>query len=146
VRYEAIRSEPERREYRHRLWVLTVDETDIADLESFDSIEACGLDPTMVVDDDHGPCQTLSVELRESGYRGVLSPSAAIADIVNLTLFGSRRELIDRSDWDRNPRPDFFVPVSVAAEPAPPPPHVLGLARLYGDPHIGYERWIAAQG
>ena len=65
----------------------------IADLSSFDAWDACGLDPALAVG-DHARCQALADELRTAGYRGVLSPSAALdlPGAVNLTLFGERIE------------------------------------------------------
>ena len=65
----------------------------IADLSTFDAWEACGLDPAIAVG-DHADSQALASELRRAGYRGVLSPSAAldVAGAVNLTLFGGRVE------------------------------------------------------
>jgi hypothetical protein len=93
VRYESIRTEDERRQDRRCLWQLLVQEERIADLSSFEAWAACGLDPALAVG-DHGACQPLADELRATGCRGVLAPSAAldVAGAVNLTLFGERIE------------------------------------------------------
>lgn len=139
VRYEGIRHEEERVQYRHKLWICAVTETEIADLSDFDTIASCGMDPEVFLG-PHEPCQALADELLGAGFRGLVTPSAAISGVENLTLFGGRRELVDRSLWDDNPRPDYFIPVAVAAE-GPPPSHILDLARLWGDPHLGYEEW-----
>lgn len=93
VRYESIRTEEDRRQDHRCLWQLLVAEERIADLSSFDAWEACGLDPALAVG-DHEACQELAIELRTAGFRGVLSPSAALdrTRAVNLTLFGERME------------------------------------------------------
>lgn len=93
VRYESLRTEEERRHDRRCLWQLLVMEERIADLSSFDAYAACGLDPAIAVG-DHTAAQALGGELRAAGYRGVLSPSAAldVDGAVNLTLFGERIE------------------------------------------------------
>ncbi|HZV75700.1 MAG TPA: RES family NAD+ phosphorylase [Conexibacter sp.] len=93
VRYESIRTEERRLAERRCLWQLLVEESEIADLSTFDAWEACGLDPASAVG-DHAACRTLADELRAAGCRGVLAPSAAldVAGAVNLTLFGERIE------------------------------------------------------
>lgn len=142
VRWEHIRTEDERLSYQHKLWQCWIEESGIANLATFDLIEACGLDPRMFVDDDHASCRTLANELMAHGYRGLITPSAALGDVQNLTVFGSRRELVGRQHVGRNPRPDAYVVVSLAAE-GPPPAHVVDTARLYGDPHLRLEAWLA---
>jgi len=93
VRNRAIRTEARRRRDRRSLWQLRVSAQRIADLSTFDAWDACGLDPAIAVG-DHADSQALASELRRAGYRGVLSPSAAldVAGAVNLTLFGGRIE------------------------------------------------------
>lgn len=93
VRYQAIRTEARRLRENRSLWQLRVSADQIADLSTFDAWEACGLDPAVAVG-DHADSQELASELRRTGYRGVLSPSAAldVAGAVNLALFGSRIE------------------------------------------------------
>jgi RES domain-containing protein len=145
VRWEGIRAEADRREYRARLWQLWPEEKDIADLSMFDLIDACGLDPAIFVDDDHTGCQALANELRAAAYRGVLAPSASLPGVVNLTLFGVRRELYGRPADVNNLRPDLYVTVNLAADLSPPPDHILRVARYYGDPHLGYEAWLVSK-
>lgn len=93
VRYERIRTDSRRRRAHRSLWQLRVLADRIADLSTFDRWEACGLDPAIAVG-DHADSQALASELRRAGYRGVLSPSAAldVAGAVNLSLFGGRVE------------------------------------------------------
>jgi RES domain-containing protein len=144
VRFEGIRTEDDRIEYRARLWQLWITETDIADLSTFDKIAACGLDPAIFVDDDHSACQALADELHAAGYRGLLSPSASFPGVTNITLFGARRELPGHPRLVPNYRPDVYVHVNLAADLSAPPEHVLRVTRYYGDPHLGYEEWKAA--
>lgn len=145
VRYEGIRTEDARREQRVRLWQLWISETVIADLRDFDTIEGCGLDPAIFVDDVHASCQDLALELRENGYRGLLYPSAALPGVTNFALFGARRELFSAPGLVSNPRPDTYVTVNLAADLSAPPAAVMDATRLYGDAHLGYERWLASK-
>ena len=141
-----IRTEQQRLdgEYRVRLWQCRVQEREIADLSTFDEIAACGLDPARIVEDDHSYCQDLGDELRNVGYRGVLAPSAALPGVVNLSLFGYRRE-IDEFEMAGEPNraPDIFIPVTLLADDAAPPPDVLRYTRYQGDPHLSLLEWLA---
>ena len=93
VRYDGVRVDARRRRALRSLWQVRVAADRIADLSTFDAWEACGLDPAIAVG-DHADSQALASELRRAGYRGVLSPSAALdlAGAVNLALFGARIE------------------------------------------------------
>lgn len=136
VRHAGIRTEQRRREYRHRLWRVEVEETDIADLSSFDKVAAAGLEPEMfVADPPYGACQTLAAELHADGYRGLLSPSAALHETtVNLTLFGPRREF---RRGEANRRPGYYMMVSVVADFSAPPEDLLWTTRMLGEEHLG---------
>jgi hypothetical protein len=138
VRRYGVRTEDERRHFRLRLWRMQVIERRIADLSTFDQIEACGLEPARLVDDDHTYCHHLAVALREAGFRGVLAPSAAVPGAVNFTLFGSRREC---KVGEPNPRPDHYIACQLIADRAVPPPHVLDIARYREEPHVGLCEW-----
>lgn len=141
IRWENIRTEAERLNLRQCLWQCWVTEKNIADLETFDKIADCGLDPAIFVDDDHGPCRDLAEELIQTGFRGLVSPSAALPEAANLALFGSRREIHGTDAAGRNLRPDVYLVVQLLVEGAPPG-HLLQRTRLYGDPHTGYEAWL----
>ena len=93
VRYESLRTEADRSADHRSLWLLRVSADQIADLSTFDKWEACGLDPEIAVG-EHADSQALASELRRSGYRGVLAPSAAldVVGAINLTVFGGRIE------------------------------------------------------
>jgi hypothetical protein len=142
IRWHGVRTDDEREQFRSNLYQCWVAETEIADLDTFDKIDECGLDVEVFVADDYGPSTGLAAELAAAGFRGLLSPSAAVTEVVNLTLFGHRHELDRHGAYGRaNLRPDRFVPVSVAAADTAPPPHTLALTRQRGEPHLAYERW-----
>ena len=146
VRYEGIRDAERAQQYRRRLWLVLVREHDIADLSSFERLDACGLDPALAVG-PHTPARALADELREAGYRGLLAPSAALPGATNLTLFGPRFEKVllgGLAEWD-NPAPDAFLPCSLVAE-AGPPVELLTATRFPDMDHEGYLRWFATRG
>lgn len=144
ARYFDLRSPAQAREMRRDLWLVFVRETQIADLATFEDYEACGLDPEIAVG-DHDRCQTLADELRAAGFRGLLSPCAALAGAVNLTLFGERYEAIvdgDPGAW-HNPHPDVWLPVQLVAAGAPVPDVICRDVVLGSDEHPGYRDWRA---
>jgi len=79
ARYYSLRSPKQAREMKRDLWLVFVRETRIADLSSFDRYDTCGLDPAIAVEPHTlGRSQALADDLRAAGFRGVLSPSAAL--------------------------------------------------------------------
>lgn len=145
VRFEGIRGATRAAQYRRRLWLVLARERDIADLATFDRWAACGLDPHVAVG-PHGPARALADELRAAGYRGVLSPSAALAGATNLTLFGPRYEKVllgGLEGWD-NPRPELRLPCSLVAEGNPPEQLVTETVFLDLE-HDGYLEWQRAR-
>jgi hypothetical protein len=147
LRYEGVRTDRERLgpDLRRRFWKCEVEDHDIADLSSFDEIAELGLDPEQIIADDHVYCRDLALELEVEGYRGVVAPSAAVANVLNLTLFGPRRDIPSHSMRGPNRRPEVFIPVAVIADDAAAPGHVVGSVRYFGDPHVGYEDWKATR-
>jgi hypothetical protein len=146
VRYENIRDATRAETYRRRLWLCFVAEHDIANLSTFDAYRDCGLDPRVAVA-EHSESQALADELRDAGYRGLLSPSAALTGATNLTLFGERYEKVMLAGLDtwRNPQPGVRIPCSIASE-GPPPSWLSDLTTFDGEPHIGYRVWLRANG
>ena len=147
VRYLSIRSAEQAAEQRRNLWLIAVSERDIADLASFDLYDACGLDPRTAVG-DHTASQNLADELRAGGFRGVVSPSAALPGAVNLTLFGERYEQVlsgEITAWS-NPDPSEWLTVQLAAEHTGPPAELCVETCFLSQPHRGYREWLKAHG
>ncbi len=144
VRYEGIRGDVRARQYRRRLWLCFVRERDVADLSTFGAYEACGLEPGLAVG-AHAPAQALAGDLREAGFRGLLSPSAALAGATNLTLFGPRFEkvLLGGLDTWPNPHPALRVPCSLVVE-GHPPEQLITETTFAGMAHDGHQAWLAA--
>lgn len=147
VRYYSLRSHKAARNMKRNLWLVFARETAIADLSTFDKYDACGLDPRIAVG-DHAYSQALADELRASGFRGVLSPSAALSGVINLTLFGERYErvlLTDVAAWP-NPDPNAWLPVQAVVEEGPVPKQLCTEAVFKTKNHEGYRAWLAANG
>lgn len=146
VRYEGIRGNARANEYRRELWLMFVREDDIADLSTFGHYDACGLDPRLAVG-KHTESQKLADELRDAGFRGVLSPSAALVGATNLTLFGARYEKVLLGGLDRwpNPQPELRVPCSLVVEGNPPDQLITDT--VFEDmEHDGYRDWLKDNG
>jgi hypothetical protein len=146
IRYERIRHGARAAQYVRRLWLIHVVETDIAELSTFAAYEACGLNPRLAVA-DHEPCQDLADELRGAGYRGLLSPNAALAGATNLTLFGERYEKVlrTRPDLWSNPQPGVRLPCLLVAE-AGPTAELVADTCCVGMQHDGYRDYLRARG
>jgi hypothetical protein len=140
VRYQGIRAEAQLEEARRRLWRLVVRPRGIADLSTFDAIDACGLDAESFVSDGYGESRALAAQLRAGGFAGLTAPSAALPGVVNLTLFGPRFPF-DDAGGPVPPLPDDVIAASVAADAARPGTGVLAHVRHYGAAHAGYEAW-----
>jgi hypothetical protein len=139
LRYLSIHTAALALEQRRHLWVVTVQDHDVADLAEFASWTACGLDAATAVG-AHSRSQALADDLRAAGYRGVLAPSAALPGAVNLTLFGERYE------WQApapNPDPDVWLDVQLAAPDAHPPPDLIEITCFQGDRHAGLAAYLA---
>lgn len=146
IRYERIRSHARAATYRRRLWLVHVEENDVADLSTFDAYEECGLDPALAVG-DHATSRALAAELRAAGFRGLLSPSAALPGATNLTLFGERYEKVLTTQPDRwvNPDPGMRLACNLVAESGPSI-DLLTEACLLGMKHEGYREHLRAKG
>jgi len=147
IRYYSIRDVDLAREQRRNLWLVLVREERVADLATFKKWDACGLDPRVAVA-DHGPCQDLAGELVDAEYRGILTPSAALPDTVNLTLFGERYEQVLTGNLDvwPNPDPSVFLPCERAAAESGPPVELITKTCFRGGPHPGYREHLVSSG
>jgi RES domain-containing protein len=147
ARYYSLRSPKAAQSMKRNLWLVFVRETRIADLSTFDKYDVCGLDPRIAVG-DHAASQALADELRTAGFRGVLSPSAALSGVINLTVFGERYErvlLTDLAAW-ANPDPDAWLPVQAVVEEGPVPTSLCTETVFKTKKHQGYRAWLAANG
>lgn len=142
IRREEIRDEERRHAASRNLWRVTVEETDIADLSTFERFEECDLDPQLAVG-DWNASQRLADALLEAGYRGLLTPSAALPGAVNLTVFGERYEVEISTGVvaPRNPNPQLWYPVVLVASSARPPRRAMEQTCYSGEPHPALERW-----
>jgi RES domain-containing protein len=147
VRYYSIRSEDLAREQQRNLWLIYVVEEGIADLSTFEKWDACGLDPRHAVADHHH-CQKIGQALRDAGFRGVLSPSAALPEVTNLSLFGERYERVLPGAIDiwPNPDPTIFLPCERVAQDAGPPLELITQTCFRRGPHLGYRQFLASRG
>lgn len=146
IRSEGIRGNARAREYLRNMWMVYVDEPEIADLSTFDAYEQCGIDPRLAVG-RHAEARLLAEELRAAGYRGLLSPSAALSGAINLTLFGERYEKVLESDLEQWPNPDpaLRTPCALVA-PGFPPDELVLRTTFPNQPHAGYRYWLDANG
>jgi hypothetical protein len=147
ARYWDIRSSRYAREMKRNLWLVFVRERKIADLSTFDHYDACGLDPKIAVG-DHAASQNLADELRAEGFRGVLSPSAALPGVGNLTMFGERYEkvlLTDLAAW-KNPDVNAWLPVQPVVEEGPVPVELCTETVFKTKKHEGYRAWMVTHG
>lgn len=147
VRYERIRGNVRAQQYRRHLWHVFVCERDVADLSTFQRYHDCGLDPRIAVA-DHTRSQRLADELRAEGFRGVLSPSAALSGAINLTVFGERFEkrlLFGLNEWP-NRSPDIRWPCSKVAERASPPEVLTTETTFRNMEHDAYRQWLLNMG
>ncbi len=116
MRQEEIRDKATAATLRTTLWVATFQELRIVDLTA-GVPEGAGVTRADLTSQDYGPCQNLATELRASGVRGVLAPSAAIRGGTALTLFGPRVDI----PWNEKPMLRGEVAATRVALGSPPP-------------------------
>ncbi|MEI6689996.1 MAG: RES domain-containing protein [Thermoleophilia bacterium] len=126
--------------YRRSIWMLQITEPRIADLSTFDRAAHCGIDPAILVDDDHTRCHALRAELESAGFTGVLAPSAALPDATSITLFGPRTAAAPHERIPERLR-GVYVEASLIAEEALVPARLLTSTRRHGDDHAAFEAW-----
>ncbi|MGE5280832.1 MAG: RES family NAD+ phosphorylase [Chloroflexota bacterium] len=137
IRHENLRTEVEAATYKVALWELEVNEGIVVDYSTFEKAEDAGFPPDALVDDDHERCQEEARRLVSLGARGVLSPSAALPESVNLTLFGQRVEV----RWGAKPGVSSAVPAQKLIT-GHPPSGLVELVRFPGDSHAALERHL----
>lgn len=140
IRAEGLRSEAEVALIRMPMWVAELDIRRIADYGTFERADAAAFSPDALIDEDYRRCQDEGRRLRDAGYQGVLAPSAALPDSLNLTLFGARIA----SRWHVPPTLSSSIPATKIAIGSPPEGIVFRV-RQRGERHSVYEEYVAQQ-
>lgn len=140
IRTERLRTPEELNLVSMPMWVLRVRETNLADYSTFAKAQAAGFSPRVLVDEDYERCEAEADRLRENGFRGVLTPSAALPGAVNLTLFG--RRLTVPWDYAEERLMASFVRAKRLAV-GRPPEELLSMVRHRGEPHRLLERYLS---
>jgi RES domain-containing protein len=137
LRAENLRTPTDVSSFRTTVWQLRIDEGAIVDYSTFEKAEGAGFPPDALIDDDHERCQAEALRLRQFGVSGLLTPSAALPDSVNLTLFGARSPI----RWTTTVKLASTIPVQRLTEGNAP----VGLekrVRYFGEAHAGYELYV----
>jgi RES domain-containing protein len=138
IRSEELRSEEEVAMVKMPLWVASVDQSTVVDYSEFSYAEEAGFVAEALVEDDHQRCQAEGKRLRALGYTGVLAPSAALPDELNLTIFGARVSIA----WGSKQALASAIPAKVLMNGSPPA-GLVERVRFIGQPHAAYEAWAA---
>lgn len=141
IRNEGLGTEIDVALIRMPLWVLKINEERIADYSSFEKAEAAGFPPDALVDEDWERCQAEAARLVSLGFRGVLSPAAALPGDVALTLFGGRRAV----GWEKEPCLASAIPAKIVTIGAPPT-GLVERVRFRGEEHSDYAAYATARG
>lgn len=134
LRHEGLREEDDVERLRATLWAARWSVGPLADLGGFAEAEAWGVDPRVLVEDDHRACRRLARDLRGRGFAGLLAPSAALPGSVTLVVFRPRV----RAGYDAAPRLASQVPAEVAAV-GRPRRGLAELVRHFGERHAGLD-------
>lgn len=140
LRGQDLRDEADAQTFRTVLWQLRVDEGAIVDYSTFAKAQAAGFPPDALVDDDQERCRAEAHRLQRLGVSGVLSPSAALPDSVNLTIFGPRVAV----DWTTKVTLASMVPAQRLTEGGAPP-GLVARTRFYGERHAGLVAYETGQ-
>lgn len=124
LRFLGLTSREDLLEMRSRLWVGQVRATAIANLTDQAWLDWLAVTPDVLISDDHAKCQEISKTLRDRGASGLIAPSAAMPDNLNLVMFNR----MVRGDWHEHPSgtpialrfPEKVLPVQLAAVGSPP--------------------------
>jgi hypothetical protein len=141
IRQENLRNEIDVALIRMPLWVLKIGEEPIADYGTFEKAQDAGFPPDALIDEDWERCQAEAERLRNLGFRGVLSPAAALPGEMALTLFGGRRAI----GWDEEPCLASAIPAKVVTVGAPPA-GLVERVRFRGEEHRGYAAYALDRG
>jgi hypothetical protein len=140
LRHEDLRTEQEATTYRTTLWQARIDEAAVVDYSTFQKAESAGFPPEALVDDDYERCQAEADWLIRHGVAAVLSPSAALPDSMNVTVFGPRVEV----SWNTERRLTSQMPVQ-RLQTSAPPAGLTSRVRYFGEVHVGLEAYLSAR-
>ena len=140
LRANGMRTRTDAEGLRKRLWAarFVVEPLVI----TFETAAAHGIEAADLVADDHGACQQLAARLVDDGVQAIVVPSAALAGVDTLVVFGDR---VQAHDGPEPVDPDVDVPTAVAADRAQPHHELIDLVRHVGEPHPAYEAWLAGE-
>lgn len=116
IRANDVETEVELDEVRIPIWICRLSCMDLVDLREAEVRDRYGLTAGDLTSPDWSACQRAATSMRAAGVRGLLAPSAALADATNVTLFGPRRLIA----FDRRPALASAVPAAVVAIGRPP--------------------------
>lgn len=141
IRSESLRAERDLDLVQIGLWQARISEGGIADYRDFETAERAGFDPEALIDDDQSHCRAEGRRLRDTGFRGVLYPSAALPGETNLALFDPRILL----PWGAPRTLASGVPGMLLTIGAPPT-ELLPRVRHVGAPHAGLTEHLRRKG
>ncbi len=139
IRAAEISSEPEVAMVRMPIWAAEIHLKCLADYSTFERAEAAGFPPEALVDEDYALCQFEGRRLRRAGFQGILSPSAALPETTNLTIFGARIA----SSWKARPVLASSIPATEIAVGSPPE-GIVDRVRQRGAVHCTLEAYMKA--
>ncbi len=116
IRFNDIRTEAELDEVRIPIWVCRLSSTGLLDLRETEVRDRYDLTLGDLTADGWNACQRAATAMRAQGIRGILSPSAALPNATNITLYGPRRAIA----FDRRPALASAVPAAIVAIGRPP--------------------------
>lgn len=116
IRFNDITTEAELDEVRIPIWVCRLSRMGLLDLREELVRNRYDLTLRALTGDEWSACQRAATAMRADGVRGILSPSPALANATNVTLFGPRRTIA----LDRSPALASAVPAAVVAVGRPP--------------------------
>lgn len=117
IRFNELTAEDQLDEVRMPIWVCRLSSMGLLDVRELNVRDHYSLTPADLTAEDWSSCQRAATAMRADGVRGILSPSAALADATNVTLLGPRRAIA----LDRHPALVSAVPAAVVAIGRPPP-------------------------
>lgn len=135
IRAEDLRSEDDVETVRMPLWVAAVDEV-LVDYSTFEKADAAGFESAALIDDNWAACQDEGRRLRELGYGGVVTPSAALPGATSVVIFGARILW----EWRRPLVLSATIPATVAAIGSPPK-GLVERVRYFGEEHAGFAEY-----